>query len=113
MKEQIGKLDRRITFIDPHATEEDEWGEIIPGRKEIAIVWAKVLELRGKEKRKAGKDFATMELDITCRYRSNITTDLIIEYQGRELEILSVNELGRRRYLEIVALENKTKRGVN
>ncbi len=111
MKYSIGQLDRRITFIDPKADIENKWGELVPGRKEIATVWAKVEELRGKEKLKAGKDYATTDIQVICRYRDDIKTDMVIEYEDRELEVKSIIELGRRRYLEIMCEEIATKRG--
>lgn len=110
MKYNIGELDRRITFVDKSAECENKWGELVPCEREIATVWAKVEELRGKEKLKAGKDYATMDIQVICRYRDDITTDMIIEYEGRELEIKSIIELGRRRYLEIMCEEVATKR---
>lgn len=106
MKYEIGELDRRITFIAVDEEVENEIGEIELGDREIATVWAKVLEVKGKEKYKADKIDAYRDYEIICRYRPDINQTMEIEYKERRLEIISPPvELGRRRYLEIIARE--------
>ena len=101
----IGELDRRITFIKTDAEVENDFGELENTEEELATVWAKVLEIKGRERYKNNKINAELDYEIICRYRADIDQTMEIEYKGRKLEILSVVELGRRKYLEIIASE--------
>lgn len=108
-KYKIGRLDRRITFISIDKPIENEFGEIELKPVEKMTVWAFVEELKGKEKLELEKVDATVDYKIICRYNPEINQTMEIDYEGRRLEILSVTEISRRRYTEILAVENRSK----
>lgn len=101
-----GLLDRRITILEPSGTVENEVGEEVPVLKEIDTVWAKVEELRGKELLEAQKINPELTYRITIRYRKGIHSAMVLDYEGRRLELASPPiEIGRRKYLELMCTE--------
>lgn len=109
MKYRIGSLDRRITFIKTDIKKENELGELENKDEVFDEVWAQVLEVKGSEQYKLEKVDANRDYEIIIRYRTDIDNTMEIDYEGRRLEILGPpTEIGRRRYLEIMAREKVT-----
>jgi SPP1 family predicted phage head-tail adaptor len=104
-KEQIGKLDERITFqfkvVGANESNEDEeirW-ENIPTD---ATVYASKDERGGGESYRADKLTAYGGVIFTCRYRTDITARNRIVCRGIPYNIIAPPvEVGRRRFLKI------------
>lgn len=104
-KEQIGKLDRRITFqekiIGTNASNEDEetgWQNIATN----PTVWASKDERLGSESYRADKLVDYHTIHFICRYRADITAVMRVVCEGRAYNIVSPPaEISRRRYLNI------------
>ena len=102
-REQIGRLDRRITFqekvVGDNESNEDEelgWENITN-----PTVWASKTIRGGNESYRADKltDYQTVE--FVCRYRSDITPKHRVVCEGIPYNIITVEEVSRRRYLSI------------
>lgn len=72
----------------------------------LATVWARVHALRGRETREAGGRTASISHTVVMRFRSDVKPGDRIAYRGRELEVLSAEDLnGRRAYLSCACTE--------
>lgn len=104
-REQIGRLDKRITFqqvvIGVNVSNEDEetgWEDIATN----PTVWASKDERLGSESYRADKLVDYHTIVFTCRYRSDITAKMRIVCDQVAYNIVSPPvEISRRRYLEI------------
>lgn len=104
-KEQIGKLDRRITFqekiIGTNASNEDEetgWENIATN----PTVWASKDDRTGSESYRADKEVAYNTIFFICRYRSDITAEMRVVHDGVAYNIVSPPvEISRKRFLSI------------
>lgn len=109
----VGKLNKRITFIE-RGEILDEMGQAKQGFKDYKTVWATVKALRGGEYYEAQKIRPEMTYKVTTRYHAGITNDMRIRYNGKMLEILTVDNVDEANtMLEIQAVEYKEKDGVN
>ena len=104
--EQIGRLDKRITFqeqiIGVNASNEDEqtgWQNIT----DTPTVWAKVEERSGSEVYRAEKLTGLTVAVFTIRYRTGITEKNRILYNGKKWDIHSILNGSRKGYLSITA----------
>jgi SPP1 family predicted phage head-tail adaptor len=106
----IGKLNKRITFLAPGAGG-DAMGQKTQEYAELKSVWATVKALRGGEYFDAQKVRPEKTYKITVRYTKDIsdetiTPDVRISYRGKTLEIEYVNNVDEADYmLEIFAIE--------
>ncbi len=105
-KEQIGKMDRQITFeekiIGENVSNEDAqtgWQEIETSPE----VWANVEDRSGTEEFKADNLKDVLISQFIIRYRSDLNARMRINYNGRFWDIQSLLEIGRKRFLKIVA----------
>lgn len=103
-KEQIGKLDRRVTFqskiVGENESNEDEetgWENIDTN----PTVWASKNERSGNEAYRADKLTDYMNVVFVCRYRNDITPKNRLVCDGIPYNILAVAEISRKRYLSI------------
>jgi SPP1 family predicted phage head-tail adaptor len=103
-KEQIGRLDRRITFqskvVGENESNEDEeagWEDIDtnPGW------WASKNERSGNEVYRADKLTDYLTVEFTCRWRGDITPKNRIVCDGIPYNIIAVTEISRKRYMSI------------
>ena len=103
-KEQIGRLDRRVTFQfklkgDNESNEDAEIGwENIPTDP---TVWASKNERGGNESYRADKLTDYLNVEFVVRYRTDITPRNRIVCEGIPYNILSITEISRRRYLSV------------
>jgi len=103
------KLDRRIsvetksTSLDANGDRVDTWTTI------LSSIPANVAPTGGKEFIRATRMFETASAVFMIRYRTNITQRDRILYNGRYYNIISIDEMGRKDGLLIVAesLNNK------
>lgn len=104
-RENIGKLDRRITFqekiIGSNASNEDEetgWQNVATN----PTVWASKDERTGSESYRADKLVDYNSIYFICRYRSDITAVMRVVCEGVAYNIVSPPvEISRRRFLSV------------
>lgn len=99
----VGRLDRRITIEQPTASQ-DAYGEPVESWGALATVWAQVQPLRGEERFEAQQVGAERTVRFRIRYRSDVTEQMRVVYDGDVYDITAVLELGRREGLEILAV---------
>ena len=101
-------LDRRITLLKPRpAATPNELGELVPGDPVEHPVWAERRDFTGREKLQAATEFTEQRTRFLIRWHSKVRPSwkLRDEY-GQEYEIEGLAEVGRRRYLELLAVRN-------
>lgn len=106
-KEQIGRLDRRITFQkkivgsnESNEDQEDGWENI----DDKPTVWASKNErgVSSGEEYRADKLTAFQNVVFTCRYRSDILPKYRVVCEGIAYNIIAPPiEIGRRRFLQV------------
>ena len=109
--DRIGRMDRRITFTQRIVTSSDSNEDYTSGWEEVATVWARKSDLRGKEVVIADQ-VKFMYLTIwSVRYRSDIKANMrLVDGNGQVYEIITISEgEGRNRFLDVVTniLENE------
>lgn len=96
----IGKLDKRITFLVYDEDGTDELGQNKRGWVKSKTVWATFKPIRGGEFNEAEqKKREEVTYKATIRYRPGITSDLRIEYKGRIFEINSAINVDEADYM--------------
>jgi SPP1 family predicted phage head-tail adaptor len=90
-----GNLDRQVT-IQSAATTRDASGGVVLTWSDVVTVWGHKAEQGGREFRSAGTVHAEATVLITIRYYAPLTTDHRLTVEGRTLDILAINEIGRR-----------------
>lgn len=98
--EQVGKLDRRITF------QQKVYGTTkldVTSWEDIVTVWASADEKSGSEPFEVEQQQAHTMTMFTIRFRSDITTENRIVYNSQYWDITSILEVGRKRFLHILA----------
>lgn len=130
----IGKMDRRIEIfkknivggaknnieniqykrnelgevIGEYSDDINELSENIQGLKLYKVVWANLVPMKSNEKvDKTGTISGEDLYKINIRYLKGVDRKCVIKYQGLEYEIESVQEVDRRRYLEIICRRSK------
>lgn len=98
----IGELDRRIT-IYYNIEGENDFGEIELTRRELISVWAKFEPGTGSEATEANKVTASLTAKFTIRYRTGLNETMSIYFDSEWYDIISINKIDRKRYLEITA----------
>lgn len=84
-------LNKRITLQQKSNNyQTDEEGNPIEVWNDIAIIWAAVKPLRGREFWQAASTNAENTIKVIIRYRSGITNDMRIAYGNRLLEITNI-----------------------
>lgn len=92
----VGRLNKRIHLIT-FEPGKDRLGQDIRLPVESAPIWANVKVQRGSETYEAGKKQPETEYIVKLRFREGITTDMLIRYKGKTLEIesaIDVDEAG-------------------
>lgn len=103
-REQIGKLDRRITFQKKVIAENESNEDAENGWEDLPIsptVSASKDENTGVEQYEADKLTAVKIVTFICRYRSDLNTTMRIVLNDLAYAIVSISEISRRRFLEI------------
>lgn len=105
----IGELDKEIIILSPTiatgvnrpATNEDE----ITGWTELATVWGKVKPFGGNEVMIAEKLTETYSIEVTIRYRTDLTERMRIVCEGSVYEIKHLPVLEDRRNFTVIHAE--------
>ncbi|NFV80000.1 phage head closure protein [Magnetospirillum aberrantis] len=96
-----GKLDRLITIL-ALTTGQDEYGGVTETWTPIDDpVWARWMPGAGSERFAAASTYAETQGRFLIRWRSDITPQHRVAWDGREFDILDVVEIGRREGLEL------------
>lgn len=100
-----GALDRRVTLQratvvrdpDYNSVVATEWNDV------VADIPASVRQTSGNEYLEAGQIVAQRKVTFTIRWMSDVRVTDRIEWESRSYGVVAVNEIGRRRFLEIFA----------
>lgn len=100
---RAGDLDRSVT-IQSATSAQDAVGQPIQTWSDVATgIAAKVSPMRGAETFNNSQPIGYMTATFRIRYRTGITVENRVVYNGRNWDILDVRELGRREGIEIDA----------
>jgi SPP1 family predicted phage head-tail adaptor len=98
-----GDLDRRVGIL-ALTTTQDTAGQEVESYSQIAEVWAEVVDLRGGEAFAAASVNSQMVTRFRLRWRTDITTEHRLRFDGRDYDIIQKPiEIGRKAGLEIMA----------
>ncbi|RMD51895.1 head-tail adaptor protein [Candidatus Parcubacteria bacterium] len=98
-----GRLDRKISIEKPTVTQDANSGEVTHTWTLVQKVWAQVTPIRSKEKFLFPRELGVLTNKFTIRYLSGIDETYRIVYDGKNWDILSIEEIGRNEGLVIVA----------
>jgi SPP1 family predicted phage head-tail adaptor len=103
-KQTIGSMDYRITFQEKvvgvnesNEDEEEGWENIATN----PTVWASKDDRSGNESYRADKLTDYQNTTFVCRYRTDITPKNRLVCEGIPYDIISIQDVSRRRYLNI------------
>ena len=97
-----GRMDRKITLQEPTTTT-NAYGEETTTYADQPDTFANVRQQSSQEVFNGGK-VSEVEAVFTLRYRADVTATWRISYDGDTYEIMGKpREVGRRRFLEIMA----------
>lgn len=106
-----GRLNERITIIDPFATTLNEFQEKIKTPKELATVWASVQDHGGREFIESQKIMQQSQYIIKIRYRKDIYEDMEIKWRDKVLQVTNVFDIAsRKEFLEIQCFQKGVQR---
>lgn len=87
MKEiNIGKMDKRV-WIAEYTEDQDSMEQTVQRLEKKKKVWASVIPVRGGEYYEALKISPEISYILYMRYRKGITTDTLIVYRDKILEV--------------------------
>ena len=102
---RIGKLDQRIQ-IQQNTPTRDDTADEIDSWSELDTVWAGVTPGSSTEKQQGQQELAQSIYDFLIRYRSDVTPLMRILYEGNYYDIISADEVYRRKATMIKAKRN-------
>ncbi|MGK2287244.1 phage head closure protein [Pedomonas sp. V897] len=103
MADLIGALDRRLRLLRQNQAQNPVNGDVTVQWVPVATVWASRRQLSGREVEFAAATRGAEELRFRIRYRPDVSTTGRVECEGVPYEIVRVEEIGRRRWLDIYA----------
>jgi SPP1 family predicted phage head-tail adaptor len=98
---RAGLLDRRVRLERRHEGTDDS-GQSVVRWLPLADVWARVEPLGGREGFGQQQWVASGEVRFTIRWRDDVTPLHRVVHDGREYDVVSVAEDGRREALLVV-----------
>lgn len=107
---RIGPLRHRVT-IQRNTPAQNSFGEPVASWSALATIWANVLPSSGRENFIASgeQELATITHRVQMRYRNDLTPKMRIVWDGRNLDIESVQDpSGKREYLMVLCREQYT-----
>ncbi|MBB5704635.1 SPP1 family predicted phage head-tail adaptor [Ochrobactrum daejeonense] len=96
----IGNLDRRVT-IERKTKTKTPTGSIVESWQAVTTVWAEIVKQSTSEFFTGYGEAESQKTVFRIRYRSDITTDDRISYNGTAYNLKDVSEIGRRDGLEL------------
>jgi SPP1 family predicted phage head-tail adaptor len=104
MATTIGKLDRRVTLFNKGSGTLDSWGQPTDAVAAIATVWATVTGVSGSESLRIGKIIERANVVFRVRYRGGLKASrLTVEHEAKSYEVIHVDEVERRRFIDLYA----------
>lgn len=97
---QAGQLDRLITLQGKTSTQDDHGG-VVEAWAKVADIWAQYLAGGGNERFASAQVYAETQGRFRIRWRSGVTPQHRIVFDGKEWDIIAVDEIGRRTGLEL------------
>ncbi|GAG22262.1 unnamed protein product [marine sediment metagenome] len=91
----IGKMNRRIR-IETFTTAKDSFGQPIKTWVELKSVWANVWPVSNIERFEAAQVNRQVELRMHIHYRTDVTEQMRILYDGDYYDIQGIKEIGFR-----------------
>lgn len=98
-----GKLDRVVRILTVTETADAVLNGLVRTTVTLADVWAEKRDLRGREFFAGAAANSEIDTIFRIRWRSDVTPLDRLSLDGREYDIVSVAEIGRREGLEINA----------
>jgi SPP1 family predicted phage head-tail adaptor len=98
-----GKLDRRVEIRQATETQAPGSGQPIETWATVATVWAEVSPMRPFERLASREMQAWADTKFRVRFLDGVHPKCRLLYDGREWDIKTVSEIGRRAGLEIEA----------
>lgn len=105
-REQVGKLDRKVTLQKPIFAANEVGNQVITGWENLTsspTPWANVIEGYGNEEMQAQQIVGVKYSTFTIRYREDVTTEHRILHRNEVYNIRTMLEIARKGYLKIVA----------
>lgn len=103
---RAGKLRSSVTIEQRGTVTRSESGAVSYQWPEVATVRADVNQVGGTEQAAPDGFQRTAPYRIRIRYRTDLTTDMRLDFGGKKLEILAINNIDQmNRWLEITAQE--------
>lgn len=100
----VGAFDRLVTIVSPGTTERDSWGEEGSPDPVETEVWAAVKPAPGTERFANGENAASAVWRFFFRWREGLVKPAWhILHDGRTFDVKSVEEVGRRQLLQVLA----------
>ncbi len=106
-KYKVGSLDKRVTFQQKIFDVDESNQKTITGWENIATnptVFASVDETNGSEVIQAEQLNGLKTSIVHIRYRSDLTSENRMIYNGEKYDIKPPLEIGRKQYLKIIAV---------
>jgi SPP1 family predicted phage head-tail adaptor len=98
-----GVLDQRVT-LQSRTVVKDAYGQDTITWTTVAIVWAQVQALRGREFFAAAQVQQEQTVKVRIRYRSDVLTTWRLVWKGVNHDITGVIPVGRKEMLEIMCI---------
>jgi len=99
---QAGKLDRRLIIKVPTVTR-DSYGGQINTLATLATVDGGVLPVAGSRLFEAAQFIDGAQIRFQMRWRDDFDKTAVITFDGRDYQVLRIDEIGRRRGLFVWA----------
>ena len=95
---QIGAFDRRVELHTPTVST-DDYGQDTSSASTSVKVWGWIDWWKGSEGDDSGKENVYADFKIWIRYRSGVSENMFVKYDGEEYDITFIEERGRKRFL--------------
>jgi len=97
----VGKLNRRIT-IEGATSAANVYGEPIKTWARLTNLWAEVLPLSAREQFQAQQVNREISLKVRIHYRTDVTEQMRLVFDGNYYDIQGITEIGFREGLELL-----------
>lgn len=110
----IGKMKKRVTFLDYREKEEPETGAIVQELVPYVTLWANVQATKEKEEEEIQRIVNKVTYQIETRYHKKITEDMLVRYKNHIFQIESMINLGEQNeVLQFTCTEKKQGKSEN
>jgi head-tail adaptor len=100
-----GKLDRQVTILTAGAGTLNEYNETVPGASVETVRFASVRPAPGTERFVNAENAAQAVMRFVFRWEAGLVpVTALLRTDGRDYDVKSVTEIGRREGLEVLAV---------